>query len=103
MINLFLDDMRCCPEGFIKVTTASACLDIILNNKVEVLSLDYDLGFTDPQHSGSDVLTALEEAIVFEADIYMPRKFIVHSDNPVGRERMNLVIKMINRRLDRND
>ena len=43
-INIYLDDLRDIPEGFVGARTVEEAIDLILNNRVHMLSLDHDLG-----------------------------------------------------------
>ena len=44
MINLYIDDTRPKPEGFILAKTAEEAIKIIDSENIEILSLDHDLG-----------------------------------------------------------
>lgn len=100
MIKVWLDDIRPAPDNsWIKVTDTGSCLNIIFHNKVEILSLDHDLGSEDCW-TGYDLLNILEEAFITKkyGDFYLPITILVHSDNPVGRQKMLQAIQSINRR-----
>ena len=49
MVNIFLDDNRQCPERFIIARNASDCRFLLLNNEVNILSLDHDLSDADAE------------------------------------------------------
>lgn len=86
MINVFLDDLRPCPKGFKFAQTAKECIKLIRENKVNILSLDHDLGFGTP--SGFEVVNYIVNNKTY------PKKIIIHSANPFGRLRMyNLLIR----------
>lgn len=95
MTNLWLDDVREAPEGWTWVKTYEKCLAVLKSEKVEVLSLDNDLGggigsarfpmfghgsFDEPEKEGSDVADWLEE------NSYWPRVVCVHTANPYARD-----------------
>lgn len=44
MINLYVDDLRDCPKGFIVARNMEKAIDYIENNEVNILSLDHNLG-----------------------------------------------------------
>jgi len=80
MINLFLDDIRPCPKGFIAARSAEECLLLLSECEVDILSLDYELGYGQP--NGSAVVRGL-----IAAERY-PRQIYVHSSSPSGRALM---------------
>ncbi|WP_368488939.1 cyclic-phosphate processing receiver domain-containing protein [Clostridium sp. BJN0013] len=43
-INLYLDDLRDCPESFILARTVEEAIYYLENYNVEILSLNHDLG-----------------------------------------------------------
>ncbi len=105
-MKIFLDDQRRIPPGYVGISTPCDCIELILTaweNGIDIkeLSLDHDLGIIDPktleEETGYDVLVWLEENIE-----YMPDKVVIHTDNPVGRRRMNLVLESIKRRIEEN-
>ncbi|MEI4800592.1 cyclic-phosphate processing receiver domain-containing protein [Bacillus sp. FJAT-51639] len=44
-MNVYMDDQRPCPAGFTLATTVEQALELIRNNKIHTLSLDYNMGF----------------------------------------------------------
>lgn len=82
-INIFLDDERIEPEGFIVARDAHACLELLRQHqgRVAVLSLDHDLG--DPScGTGMCVVREMLEEGLYADEIY------THSRNPYGRQAM---------------
>jgi len=47
LINIFLDDIRPCQEGFVLACNATECPVLLRNNKVNTFSSDYDLRVSD--------------------------------------------------------
>jgi hypothetical protein len=101
-INIYLDDERKPPVGFIGVTTAQECIDWLKlcqekGTIVTMLSLDHDLGYLNPdtleEETGYDVLCWLEQNVQA-----MPENIVLHTANPVGRRRMQIVLDAIERR-----
>ncbi len=96
-MKLYLDDERPAPEGWCRVYTAEECMKILQEKEVEVLSLDHDLG-TDK--TGYDVLCWIEEQVFVYG--YEPPIILLHTANPVGRQRMAQCISGIKNHLKRN-
>ena len=44
MINVYLDDLRDCPIGFVVARTFQEAIHLLENHEVDILSLDHDLG-----------------------------------------------------------
>jgi hypothetical protein len=44
LVNVYLDDLRDYPEGFVLAKTCEEALELFANNKVNILSLNNDLG-----------------------------------------------------------
>jgi len=82
MVNIFLDDNRQCPERFIIARNASDCRFLLLENEVNILSLDHDLGDIDAEN-GYDFCKWLVEIGIDNPKIY-PK----HTANGVGRDNM---------------
>lgn len=80
MINVFLDDIRRCPSGFVAARTADECLQLLASCDVDILSLDYELGYGQP--NGAAVVRELIAGGRF------PRQVYVHSSSPSGRALM---------------
>jgi hypothetical protein len=80
MINVFLDDIRPCPRGFVAARSAEECLLLLAECEVDVLSLDYELGYGQPNGA-----TVVREMI---ASGRYPRRIYVHSSSPSGRALM---------------
>ena len=79
-VNVYLDDVREAPEGFILVKSMKELVHLFEEKEVCILSLDHDLGENKP--TGYDFVKyfCLNN---LEADyIYL------HTSNPVGRENM---------------
>ncbi|TCZ81034.1 cell division protein FtsJ [Paenibacillus albiflavus] len=80
MIHVYLDDSRRCPEGFVLAKTAAECILILDEYEVDILSLDYDLGWNCP--TGSEV------ARWIAASGKYPRKIYLHTSSYSGRVSM---------------
>jgi hypothetical protein len=80
MIHLYLDDYRPCPKGFVHAANASECNLILDECEVDILSLDYDLGWNAP--TGLDVVRHMIGGSRYARSIYL------HSSSPLGRQKM---------------
>ncbi|XID94437.1 cyclic-phosphate processing receiver domain-containing protein [Paenibacillaceae bacterium WGS1546] len=80
MINVYLDDVRPCPRGFAAARSAEECLLLLAECEVDILSLDFELGYGQP--NGMAVVRGIVESGKY------PRRIFVHSSSPSGRARM---------------
>lgn len=80
MIHVYLDDARPCPRGFVLARSAEECLLLLQAEEVDVLSLDYDLGWGNP--NGMQAVRLMLEAGVFPKQIYL------HTSSDGGRAQM---------------
>jgi len=80
MINLFLDDVRPCPRGFAVARSAEECLLMLAECDVDILSLDFELGYGQP--NGLAVVHGLIASGKY------PRRIYVHSSSIMGRIQM---------------
>lgn len=77
-MNIFLDDMRTCPKGFVLAINYDECIKL-LNNNIDIISLDHDLG---EDKTGYDVAKFMVENGIYPNVIYL------HSANPIGVKNM---------------
>jgi len=80
VINVYLDDVRPCPRGFVAARSAEECLLLFAAEEVDVLSLDFELGLGMP--NGLSVVQALIATGRF------PKRVYVHSSSMMGRAQM---------------
>ncbi|WP_281887265.1 cyclic-phosphate processing receiver domain-containing protein [Paenibacillus sp. YYML68] len=80
MIHVYLDDWRKPPASFTLASTADECLLLLNECDVDVLSLDYDLGWNAP--NGFEVVRGMLLSGRFARRIYL------HTSSDVGRRRM---------------
>ena len=84
-INLYVDDLRKCPNGFVLAKSVKEAISYLENYKVEILSLDHDLGCDENnviQSTGYDLVKYICENGLRVEKIY------IHTDNSVGRDNM---------------
>lgn len=111
MVNLWLDDVRPAPDGWVHVKDIESAKDYLKNDRVEHCSLDHDLGACDLCMGGktweewlensqgqsmphcSHVGTGYDLCLwMAEYGHWPTHRPLVHSANPVGRDRMRGVI-----------
>ncbi|MGD6876842.1 cyclic-phosphate processing receiver domain-containing protein [Bacillus infantis] len=85
MINLYVDDLRDCPEGFKIARDFKQAIYILENFDVDILSLDHDLG---EDKEGNLLPTGYDLVKYFCEKGLKVNRIYLHTDNPVGRENM---------------
>ncbi|MEC0239530.1 cell division protein FtsJ [Paenibacillus dokdonensis] len=80
MIHLYLDDYRRCPQGFALARNAQECLLMLEECKVDILSLDFDLGPGEP--TGKEVVRGMIARQLFPREIYL------HTSSMWGKREM---------------
>ena len=99
-MKVYLDDVRNPKreygEDWILVRTYQEAINLLKTGQVEMISLDHDLGYTDPDHTGYDVASWIEQQ-VDAGKIPCPDVYC-HSWNPAGRKQIGQVIDNLNRR-----
>lgn len=97
-MKVWLDDNRTSPDGWVRVYTPEETIALLETGKVEVLSLDHDLGLPDGpdgERTGYTVAAWVEKAVALNA--FEPPIIRIHSANSVGRGRMEAAIASIKR------
>lgn len=84
-VKLWLDDLRTPPPGWTWAKTFDEAVEILKTGLVVAASLDHDLGL---EKTGYDVVCWMEEN-----DVWPKNGVSVHSMNPVGRAKMQVVIE----------
>jgi hypothetical protein len=86
-INIWLDDVRPEPDGWLLAATSSECIELLkqTNGCVNILSLDHDLGGIDKGHNVAKFLV--------EGTIEFPKEIYLHTSNPTGRLDMFYLLK----------
>lgn len=103
-INIWLDDIRPAPDGFIWVKDVNEVVCLFLHHQnldkmkcdINIISLDNDLG--ENKEEGYKVLDEIEEIYKNNIGIFLPNEIRVHSANPVARKRMQTVIDNLYRK-----
>lgn len=84
-INLYLDDKRACPDGFVIARTIEEAIHYLENYNVHILSLDHDLG---EDAEGNLLKTGYDLVKYICLNRLRADKIFIHTSNPVGREYM---------------
>lgn len=84
-MKIYLDDVREAPGGWIRAYWPSEVIAWLETGVVTDVSLDHDLG-DDSRGTGYDVIRWIEEAVALRG--FTAPRMMVHSANPVARERM---------------
>lgn len=84
MINLYVDDIRRYPDGFVIARNYDEAIKLLNNNEINILSLDHDLGIDENgiEKNGYDIVKYICEHGI------SPKKIYIHTDNVVGRDNM---------------
>jgi hypothetical protein len=94
-LNLYVDDLRDCPDGYTIARNIDEAIYYIENFKIQILSLDHDLGEDSEGNllpTGYDLVKYICEKGLRADNIY------IHTDNGVGRENMFHTLKAAQRR-----
>jgi len=76
------------------------CIALLELGGVEVLSLDYDLSWTDREHTGRDVLRWLFKKVTEELNTdVVPERIHIHSGHPKGAYKMMVDVDTIEKRV----
>ena len=97
MINVWLDDERETPEGWVNFKTAWDCIEFMKNNsgKVDIISLDHDLGDDFEHGTGYNVICWIEEQIHVNNEFIPPNDIRIHTANASARQKMENALKGI--------
>ncbi|WP_316571390.1 cyclic-phosphate processing receiver domain-containing protein [Neobacillus sp. YIM B06451] len=94
-INLYVDDLRDCPKGFVLARNIGEAIQLIENSNVHILSLDHDLG---EDKNGNLLPTGYDLVKYFCENGLRADKIYLHTDNGVGRDNMYHTLKAAQRR-----
>lgn len=102
---LFLDDEKVRRDKFRDkylgtgciidfATNAKEAIDFLKNHQYDFVSLDHDLGGKSMVESNEESGYAVAEFIAYQIpEEHRPKKVVIHSFNPVGAQRMYLLLK----------
>lgn len=95
-MKVFLDDERVTPDGWIRTYWPDEVIELLKAGNVSEVSLDLDLG-DDERGTGYDVILWIEEAVITRG--FVPPKMSVHSANSSARQKMEMGIQAIDKRI----
>jgi len=84
-INVFLDDYRPCPDGYVLARNIDECITLLDENTVNFLSLDHDL--ENKKKNGLSLVHYMVEHKLFA------RHITIHSANAGGGKAMYRYLK----------
>lgn len=90
-MKLWVDDIREAPKNWAWAKTFTEAKTLIERCDIDEISLDHDLG---GELTGYDILNYIEwRKMVLGVEI--PKIIHVHTANPVGRQRMQIVVQKL--------
>jgi hypothetical protein len=93
-MNLYVDDIRKCPEGMELARTNTKAIRILSTQEIEVLSIDHDIAICNVGQKPfrAEILEETFCPTVYYVSLMpaerRPKKIILHSSNPWGRRAM---------------
>ena len=96
-MQVFLDDSRRTPLGWVRVYWPYQAIELLEGGEVEVISLDYDLGDHE-RGTGYDVLVWMEQAVRERG--FIPPEIRIHSNHRLGRIKMQMMTDMISNQIE---
>lgn len=97
-LKVWLDDKRLPPVGWNWARTAQQAIFLLCWENVEEISLDHDLGHIS-NGTGYDVIVWIEKE-VFQNPSFICPKISIHSQNPVGGQKMKACLDKINKMME---
>lgn len=92
-MKLWIDDVRPAPKGWRRVKNSKDAIIFFCDHyDITEVSFDHDLGGDD---TVMKLINYLE--VLAHMGILYPFKWIIHSDNPVGRKNIELAMKSVER------
>lgn len=79
-MNVYMDDQRSCPYGYVLATTVESALQIVRDNEVNIISLDYNMGWR--QKSGLDFVEVFCKEGLYVNEIHL------HTNDVIGMHQM---------------
>jgi hypothetical protein len=75
-----LDDLRACPKGFVAARSAEECILLLQECEIGILSLDFDLGWGQPD--------GLHVVRFMVAERRYPQEIYLHTSSMIGKNNM---------------
>jgi len=86
-VNIYMDDLRPCPKGWLLARTTNECLHLLETHKgnVKLLSLDHDM--TENDNDGYWTVKQIVDRGLYAEVVYL------HTANGVGRKNMKCYLE----------
>jgi hypothetical protein len=101
-VKVYLDDERTPPAGWKLVKTPKEAISMLKKGNVTDISLDHDLGDDKKIGTGYDVLNWIEKKVFTDKTFKLP-SIKIHTANPSARQKMELAVKSIQSRQNKNE
>ncbi|WP_144507072.1 cyclic-phosphate processing receiver domain-containing protein [Bacillus mycoides] len=79
-MNVYMDDQRSCPYGYVLATTVESALQFVRSNKVNILSLDFNMGWR--KRNGLDFVEGFCTEGLYVNEIHL------HTNDVIGMHQM---------------
>ncbi|QUG83140.1 cyclic-phosphate processing receiver domain-containing protein [Bacillus nitratireducens] len=79
-MNVYMDDQRSCPYGYVLVTTVESALRMVRDNDINIISLDFNMGWR--KKSGLDFVEAFCREGLYANEIHL------HTNDVIGMHQM---------------
>ncbi|MFJ8527297.1 cyclic-phosphate processing receiver domain-containing protein [Bacillus sp. NPDC094106] len=79
-MNVYMDDQRTSPFGYTLATTVETALDFVRNNDVDILSLDFNMGWR--QKNGLEFLEVFCTEGLYVKEVHL------HTNDVIGMHHM---------------
>ncbi|MGE7882300.1 cyclic-phosphate processing receiver domain-containing protein [Bacillus sp. NPDC094077] len=79
-MNVYMDDQRTCPFGYVLATTVESALQIVREQDVNILSLDFNMGWR--QKNGLDLVEAFCKEGLYVNEIHL------HTNDVISMHKM---------------
>ena len=99
--RVWLDDERPAPEGWVRVYSPAAAINLLRTSRVSKISLDHDLGGDYEIGTGYDVMLWIEEQVHTNPEFVLP-KIEIHTANSAAKRRMTQALDSIERKYYNN-
>lgn len=95
IVNLYLDDRRECPKGFVLAKNMDEAISMFSKYNINILSLDHDLG----EDENKNLLPTGQDFVKYFCEKgFRANKIYIHTDNGPGREAMYQTLKAARKR-----
>ncbi|MED2182409.1 cyclic-phosphate processing receiver domain-containing protein [Bacillus wiedmannii] len=79
-MNVYMDDQRSCPYGYVPATTVECALQMVRDYDVNILSLDFNMGWE--KRNGLDFVEAFCKEGLYVNEIHL------HTNDVIGMHKM---------------